>query len=467
LATMGVSSWVAITIVLVAIVAMVRAYLKREADPFVRRLVPIALAAKVLGTFAYYFVLENVYGRGDVTGYINAGRRLAPAIRSGALPENALDPGTRFTEFLTGLLFSVVGSNVLIGYLVFSMLSFIGMVLLFHAFRKAMPDGDHHRYALMVLLLPTMLFWPSTIGKDTWVIFTLGIAAYGSARVLRREHFGYLLVTVGLVAMAMVRPHMAALFAVSFMAAFLVRLGDASVKRSAAGWAVGLALIGVGVSFALLNFSEEMGRSETGEDAPISERITADVDEIFDRTDQLTSRDAGGTYDSRPVRSPLDLLHAIVTVPLRPFPWEGHNYQAQIAGLEGLLLLGLVLAALPRLTALPVRLMRTPYVMLATVYTLGFIVAFSNVGNFGILTRQRAQMVPMLLVLLALPKPNSDTRSPANPAGKGGRSPVVRYLPAATATGRQAEDRGHVGSDTGTPSTAEGPVSNDRPPFDT
>jgi methanethiol S-methyltransferase len=34
---------------------------------------------------------------------------------------------------------------------------------------------------------------------------------------------------------------------------------------------------------------------------------------------------------------------------------------------------------------------------------LGFIIAFSNVGNFGILVRQRAQLLPFVFVLLALP----------------------------------------------------------------
>jgi hypothetical protein len=430
-AGLGVTAWFALAVLVASAAAGFRVYLRREADPFVRRIVPTALAAKLLGTFAYYTVIADVYGSGDVTGYITVGRELAPAIRSGTLPENALEPGTRFTEFLTGLLFSVVGPSEIVGYVVFSMLSFGGMLLLFHAFRLAVPDGDHHRYALMILFLPTMLFWPSTIGKDAWVVFTLGLGSYGVARILRRHRFGYPLVAVALPAMAMVRPHMAALFAVSFLAGFLLRLGDSSVKRSASGWVVGLVLIGVGVSSALLNFSEEMGRSETSEDAALTERVRADVDEIFERTDQLTS-DGGGQFQSRPVRGPVDLLHAILTVPFRPFPWEGHNYQAQIAGLEGLLLLGLVVAAIPRLAGLPRRLLRTPYVVMATAYSLGFIVAFSNVGNFGILTRQRAQLLPMLLVLLALPRGSPvGGRGPVRrPNGRRGHRPaVLEYLP--------------------------------------
>ena len=428
----GPLAWIALAVTVGAIWALLRTYLSREDDPFVRRFVLIGLAAKVAGTFVYRFVVHDVYGTADVTGYVNAGRALVPAIRAASLPEDALDPGTRFTEFLAGVVFTVYGPSEIVGYLVFSLLSFLGMVLLFHAFRLGVPDGAHHRYLVLVLLLPTMLYWPSTIGKDAWVVFTLGVAAYGAARILRRRRLGYPLVTAALPAMAMVRPHMAALFAVSFLIAYLVRLGDRNVKRNAMGWAVGLGLIAVGVGFALSNFSDEMGRTEVEEDATLTDRVRSDVDEMFERTDRLT-RYGGGEFDSRPVRSPVDLAHAFITVPFRPFPFEAHNLQAQFASIEGLLLLALILAAVPRIATLPRRLLRTPYATLAATYTLGFVVAFSNVGNFGILTRQRAQLLPMLLVLLALPR-IGELAAPATPLRKGRRRhPVIVYLPAETA----------------------------------
>jgi hypothetical protein len=424
---LGAAAILSLSLTALAVAATLRLYLQREPDPFVRRFVLFGLAAKLLGTFAYRYVVSDVYGRADATGYIEVGRSLVPAIRSGSLPENALEPGTRFTELLAGVVFTIFGPSEIVGYLVFSLLAFLGLVLCFHAFRLAVPDGAHHRYLVLVLLLPTMLYWSSAIGKDAWVVFTLGVAGYGAARVLRRFRFGYPLVLVSLAAMAMVRPHMAALFAVSFLVAFLVRLGDRSVRHNAIGWVAGLAMIAIGVGFALTNFSEEMGRGESEEDAALTDRVRADVDEIFERTDRLT-REGGGEFESRPVRSPVDLVHALITVPFRPFPFEGHNLQAQIAGVEGLLLLALVLAALPKFRTLPRRLLRSPYVTLAATYSLGFVVAFSNVGNFGILTRQRAQLLPMLLVLLAVPRIGELARPPASSRTRR-QGPVLVYLP--------------------------------------
>jgi hypothetical protein len=37
-----------------------------------------------------------------------------------------------------------------------------------------------------------------------------------------------------------------------------------------------------------------------------------------------------------------------------------------------------------------------------------FVFAFSSIGNFGIMTRQRTQVFPFVLVLLCLPMPRLD-----------------------------------------------------------
>ena len=58
-----------------------------------------------------------------------------------------------------------------------------------------------------------------------------------------------------------------------------------------------------------------------------------------------------------------------------------------------------------------------PYVAFAVSYTLMFVFAFSAVSNFGILTRQRTQVLPVRLVLIAVPRigpwsPNRATDRP-------------------------------------------------------
>ena len=88
----------------------------------------------------------------------------------------------------------------------------------------------------------------------------------------------------------------------------------------------------------------------------------------------------------------------------RPFPFEARNAQMLMQGLEGLLLIVLVVRAWPRLRRLPSLLRRNPYVTFCVVYMAAFIWAFSGFGNFGILARQRVLMIPFFVVLLALPE---------------------------------------------------------------
>jgi hypothetical protein len=381
---------------------LLRRLVQREPDRVIARMVVIGLLAKLAGTAAYYLAVAEVWGGGDVHRYVREGRRLVPIIRSGVLPDQARESGTPFMDFLTGVVFSIVGPNEVAGYLAFSLLSFVGMYLFLQAFRLALPGANHRRYAFLVLFLPTMLFWPSTIGKEAWMVFTLGVAAYGAARALRRQRFGYLLLVGGVLGIAAIRPHMAALFAVSFTISYVLRIRDRSLQQSAGAWVAGLIIVAIGTGLAAANFSEEMGGGE-GEGSSFTERIVVDTDAVFERAERNTRR-GGGEFQSRPVRTPVDFIYAAVTVPFRPFIFEAHNLTARLNSVESMLLLLLAALTLPRLlTSLSTALLRLPYLALATTFTVGFIIAFSNVGNFGLLARYRAMLLPFLLVPLALP----------------------------------------------------------------
>jgi hypothetical protein len=319
----------------VGVFLVLRWYVRREADEVIRRLIVAGFVAKIAGTGAYYYVIANVYGSGDVDHYVRVGRTLAPMIRAGTMPDHASQTGTRFMEFLTGVVFAVVGTGEFVGYLVFSMLAFVGMLAFLKALQLAAPDLNHRRYAALLLLLPTMLFWTSTIGKDAWLVFTLGMASYGLARVLKRRPLGFALTALSLMGMGAVRPHMGALFAFTAAAAYLLKMTDRTVKRNPAAWAVGLILVLGGVSYAALNFSENQGRGETDEGASTIDQVRADTEEILDRTGEQTGR-GGSEFEGRPVEGPGDFVHALITVPFRPFFFEAHNRQAQLISLESL-----------------------------------------------------------------------------------------------------------------------------------
>lgn len=425
---LGISTTVALFVAPVVAFVLLRWAVRRETDNVIARLIVLGFFAKLAGTAAYYLVVAEVWGGGDVARYVREGRSLIDTIRSGTLPDQARETGTPFMDFLAGAAFAVVGPNEIAGYLVFSMLSFVGMYLFLQAFKLAVPDGNHRRYAFLLLLLPTMLFWPSTIGKEAWMVFTMGAAAFGAALVLHRSRFGLTLLTVSLLGVAAIRPHMALLIAVAFSLAYALRIADRSVQQSPAVWAGGLVVVLFITAGVASTFSDEMGRGEA-EGGSLTERVAADTEEIFERADRNTRR-GGGEFDSRPVRNPVDFVHAAVTVPFRPLITEAHNNTAVLSSLESSFLLLLLLLSIPSIAlSWPSSLLRRPYVVFAGAFTGGFIVAFSNVGNFGLLVRYRAMLLPFLLVLLCLqfrktPADGSAQRSSSVPV------PVLRHIPA-------------------------------------
>ena len=154
----------------------------------------------------------------DASVYHRVGSNLAQSFRhfDFAVDLKGSMPGTGGMNFVSGVAEVVTNGNEFATFLLFSWLGFIGCFLLYRAFVIALPDADHRRYALLIFLWPTMLFWPSSIGKDCWMIFTLGIGALGAARVLVRRPGGYSLLVVGTLLGSLVRPHVVLLELVAF-----------------------------------------------------------------------------------------------------------------------------------------------------------------------------------------------------------------------------------------------------------
>jgi hypothetical protein len=390
----------------------------RERDPFIARVIVVGLVAKLAGSTARYWLTVGLYGfSGDSGRYRDRGAVIAAGLREGRLPEEPFATGAAFIDNVTGLLFALTQPSMLIAFTTFALLSYFGAYLFLRAFTIGFPSGDRRRYAVLVMFLPTLVYWPTSLGKEAWISFALGLGSYGAARVYAGMNGGYALALLGGAAVFQVRPHMGALFAVSVALGFLLRWRSQSGRGGPAAWLIGVVIIGSGTGYALANFGELLPRDELIEGTA--------VDQVFSETERRTST-GGSEFQPRPVDSIVDLPAAMLTVPFRPFPNEVHNTQSMVASIEGLFLLLLILLSLPRLRSLLPSLARTPYVTYATAFTLGFIVAFSNIGNFGILTRQRAQLLPLLVVLLALPHASASRRRPGdNPRSRSESRPAV------------------------------------------
>jgi hypothetical protein len=372
---------------------------RRERDQRLAQLLMLALCLKLFGSLVRYWVAIYVYdGFADALMYHDVGTNLAMRFRGGDF-STGLDSlsSTDFIRFFTGLVYTVTGSSVYAGFLLYSWLGFWGMFYLYRAFVIAVPDGNRRSYARLLFFLPSMLYWPSSIGKEAWMLFCLGLAAFGTARLLTgRPWRGLALAGTALWLGALVRPHVTGMAALALVAAFLVarpprRLGALGpvVKLFAliALLAVAGLLLGKASSYLL----------EKGIDP--QDGVSNVLGESARRTGQ------GGSSFNAPtaIGSPAKLPLAVVTIFFRPFPFEAHNAQVAVTALESTLLLCLTVARRRGIWQALRHPRRRPYVAFVVVYSLLFVFAFSSIANFGILARERTQVLPFFLVLLAVP----------------------------------------------------------------
>ncbi|HUP75828.1 MAG TPA: hypothetical protein VM282_22530 [Acidimicrobiales bacterium] len=360
-------------------------------------LVPLlstALAAKAAGTVVRYVVIFSVYdGTADASTYHNYGTVLAQQYRRGDF-DVVLGPGstsTGFMKIVTGLVYTVTGPSRIGGFAVFATASFWGLYLAFRAFQIALPAGDAKRYAVLIFFLPSMLFWPSSIGKEAWMTLALGLTAYGAARIFRHRRNAYPPLLLGLAASSVVRPHVAVVVTAALLAGFLLRPRRG---RSLLGGGFGK-IIGIAVLAAVAVIAAQ--RMQDALNLGSSSSFNEALDFAQERTNE-----GGSSFEAARIHSPADVPWAAVTVLFRPFPFEAGNAQAMVSALEGLVLMGLFVLWARQLTRVPRLARRNPYVAFAFMYSIIFVFAFSTFGNFGIITRQRVQLFPFVLVLLCL-----------------------------------------------------------------
>lgn len=388
-------------------------------EPWIRRVIFAGLYLKLLGAGIRYIVTFGVLGRGDAQEYHNHGVILAKAFRGFDFTGTAYNEeipklvGTGFIRLVTGIVYTVTPSAQLSGFMIFSWFGFWGLFLFYRAFRIGVPDGNARRYAVLVFFLPSLVFWPSSIGKEAWMTLCLGITAYGAARIFTNRRYGFLVVILGLWATAMVRPHVTLIAFLALSVGYIIRPTRAQVATTAPMRKI------IGIAVLIVIGALVVSRTQSFFGVDNLDTGTADqiVTEVEGQTSQGTSE-----FDTTRPSTPLQFPGAVVSVLFRPFPYEAKSGAAIIASLEGIVIL-LLLCNPRRLRMIPRAFSRRPYVAFSVAFSLLFVYGFSAIGNFGILVRQRTQVFPFILVLAALPLSIPLRSKPPIPQGRSLREP--------------------------------------------
>jgi hypothetical protein len=396
---------------------------RREPDPRMLRIFRWALVLKLAGGVARYLVVYELYGGfADSARYHTAGVELSKLFRDGIFhADTGPVIGTAFIDIVTGVIYTLVGPTTVGGFVFFSWLGFWGLLLFYRAFCIGVPEGDHFRYALLIFFMPSMIFWPSAIGKDAWMMLALGLCANGAARIQVRKPFGFWVLGLGLLASVMARPHVSVIVMVALGAAYLLRRAPGT--RSPIGPVA--KIVGIAVIILLTSVILRQAEDYLKVDSLTNQKTFTELQDVTrEQTTQGFSK-----FETAEKGGPSQLPLGVVTLLFRPFPFEATSAQSLFASLEGVLLIGLFIGSRRRLRNVFKMGRRYSYVVLSLVYSLIFIYVFSAVGNFAIVGRQRAQLFPFVFVLLALPAAEHVSRRVATRRRPGvvtARRPVRR-----------------------------------------
>ncbi len=370
----------------------------------------VAFALKLGGSAARYWIAFDVYGGASDAGrYHEYGRYMAGTVWEGTNNLGAVLPGatgTAFVERFTSFVYTLLGSSKLAGFVIFGWLAFWGVACFVKAACIGVPGLAQRRYAWLCAIAPSLVYWPSSIGKEALMICFLGIGTLGIARLLERQGFtpSLLMAATGLAGAALIRPHIAGVWLAGAFPALLVALGR-SLGRSERGGRRGtevLMLISVVAfaGFALVIVGQFALRylKPGDEETSVGSGITAILEETTRRSDT-----GGSNFPPIVVSGPKDWPFAVLRTLTRPMLNEARGLLQLLSAVEMGALIGLCVLSWRRLFALPRSILTIPYVAFAVTTLFAAGLAYTSFANLGILTRQKSLVFPLLLLLPCLP----------------------------------------------------------------
>lgn len=316
---------------------------------------------------------------------------------------------------LTASLYRAAGVSQLTAFVAFSAVGFLGKAIFARAMLRLYPllGRPADAAALAVMVFPSLALWVAPISKEAFPVLGIALVVAAIARPVG-DRPRLVLLLFGLASVALTRPHVALLLAVGALA-FAVALALSSYQSLGRR----VAVLGTAVLLmyaALVTASTNFGVEPT----------TAGLDDV--RMTLSDQQIGGSAIETRPVRNPLDFPVAAVNVMLRPHLGEARGFTQIMQSIENtafsLTLVWLLFQQrrrrnhpLVESAGHHLRAMRA----FAWTYVLLFVFAFSGMYNLGLMSRQRTQVILVILLLAAtalrsarrLKEPSRQTESSA------------------------------------------------------
>lgn len=350
------------------------------------------LLLRIVGAILRYVVLFAVYhGNGDAVVYFTRGLELTQLFWQGDI--NGLlnldtfhgeFAGTNFMQFPSAAVLMITGPSMLGEFIMFSLISFAGLACFVTAYRRTFPNASPWGYAAWVFLFPSLWYWPSSVGKEAFLMLGFGMAALGYAG--DRGRVRWLPLATGALIVLATRPELAVILLVAFVLAQWIT----NPGRWSAGRVLQAAVIVCVGSVGIFYTTKMVGIA------------SLNVDEVQTFVGTSSSRTLGGGSAIESVSlSPLGLPQALVNVLMRPFPWDSKSPLVLASSAE-IVLLWVIIFFRRKRVAEAFRQLRTHRLLTLAVtfiplyaLALGFFV-----NNLGVIARQRVFLLPFLFAII-------------------------------------------------------------------
>jgi len=360
-------------------------------EPSTRPTVLLCWAVKLASALFLVPVYEYAYGM-DIDGYFFFDERPVNPHEFGPAS------GTWNVRLLAWMLFKIIGPSYHGGKVVFSFIGFIGIYLAYRGAVAFLKKETPSLFALMSLV-PTSLFWASTLGKDPINLLGVGFYAYGCLHWLRRLDSRYLVPIVAGAALAShIRPYFLPIMGIPLAVAFFAQARRPIIRLFS------LPLIIIGLSYSLRTFQKAMEVESFASFAQYQSKVAANW--------------AGGSSFSLPaIDTPAKALLisplAVFTALFRPTLFEAHNPFAFGSALDNTVLLILFFYAWVRSRFK--EFLQPETIWMSTFVAVWAIMYGIGTGNLGAISRFKIQVLPIFIILLVYMARKREIHAPVAP----------------------------------------------------
>jgi len=441
------------TSLVLAVGVVILIVVRRLSAPAEINLITAGWAAHVFAGFAQILVYRYYYEGGDLTTYFMFGvpgaealsqdfGNIAPELVKAFFQQEFRLPFEMWAEGSTGTMMSIsIGLLFLLGNslwavsVLIALCSFIAKVLIYRALRAEFPQRHHPALLAASVLIPSAVFWTSTLLKEPVMTVFFGPLFLGLRWILEGRRLGWaaVLTTIGGVGVALLKPYVLVSLVLTgalwvIWARVIRERGSILVKPVYLALAAGLlvvAFVGAG------RFFPQLSPARVADSMTQQRRAAAltsgNSDFTLEGPEASVSDESGRDVASQLVLAPL----ALVTSLFRPFLLEARNATQFVNALETTWVLVLVVQIFRRNTIqqLVQRITASPTLMFCVAFTLvlGLGTGLST-SNLGALSRYRAPMMPFLFALLFMLRKPADSRAnePKPSAAPGRPAPLPR-----------------------------------------